>query len=170
MPRFHPALPLAAALLCLAACAPEAGNTQAAPVTGSTASPVQQDTPPPADDKAAPAVSTPQPEPAVQVPARFQGYWSQACSDEYDESHLLIEENAIHFYESGGPIRAAVARGDEIALVIDMSGEGEEWLDIRKFALRDNGQTIADVSDYYADEKSLFVRSKCPNLPAADDA
>ncbi len=166
MPVIHARLPSAAALLCLAACSPEPGKTQAeATAADRIATQTQQNLPPPDDDKAPPARQSAPP----TVPAKFQGYWSQNCDIEYAESRLLIDGNSIHFYESGGPIRAAVVRGEEIAMIVDMAGEGDTWLGIMKFRLENQGQAIVDTSDDYEDEKKRFVRSKCPNLPAADD-
>lgn len=171
MPLSHIRLPLAAALLCLAACSPESGKMQAEGVAADSAAPHVQQHPQPADEGGVPPAqqASPPVPPTAQVPARFQGYWSQNCDIDYAESRLLIEADRIHFYESGGAIRAAVVRGEEIALIVDMAGEGEEWLGIMKFQLENNGQAIVDTSDDYQDEKERFVRSKCPNPPAADD-
>jgi hypothetical protein len=72
-----------------------------------------------------------------QIPSPFHGVWQQRCNLPYTgESWLRIEPHSISFYESSGPVLAAVTRGpDELALIIELSGEGETWLDVVRFQL-----------------------------------
>ena len=97
----------------------------------------------------------------TSVPQRFQGDWNadpQDCSADLSESQLLIAGAEIAFYESAGPIIAVVTRGDhEVALVSELSGEGENWLAYNLFRLSDDGMQLIDIT-----ENADFVRYRCP--------
>lgn len=93
-----------------------------------------------------------------EIPLQFQGKWSQDCEDEDAISTLLIEPNQINFYESSGPIRAVVQRGEfEVALISELSGEGEAWLSLTKFRLGGGNTNLIDVTD----ENAPYIRQKC---------
>jgi hypothetical protein len=82
----------------------------------------------------------------TKVPQAFLGRWCNADS----ESLLEIKSNEISFYESQGPIKAVVARGNsEIALIAELSGEGEAWLS------NDKKQLIDPTT------KPPYVRRRC---------
>ncbi len=63
------------------------------------------------------------------VPAPFAGEWVadlKQCGTGRGDSRPQLDADRIRFRESGGPIRAVVARGEfEIALIAGLSGEGE---------------------------------------------
>ncbi len=83
----------------------------------------------------------------VAVPARFVGNWAgspAACGSDADDLVLRLTSRHISYWESTGPIRAAVARGDEIALIAELSGEGETWLSAIKFELSPDGRVLTD--------------------------
>jgi hypothetical protein len=73
------------------------------------------------------------------VPARFQGEWIsnlKHCGTTLDESRLTIGAERIRFHESGGAIKAVVTQGDsDLALIVELSGEGETWLAYNHFRL-----------------------------------
>lgn len=96
------------------------------------------------------------------VPARFQGAWSASpkpCGDETDDSRLVIEPARIRFYESGGAIAAVVTKGEsDLALIAELSGEGETWLAYTHFRLSADGKTLTDVTD----ESTPMARHRCP--------
>lgn len=95
---------------------------------------------------------------APEIPPQFQGKWSQDCENEEAISTLLIEPNQINFYESSGPIRAVVQRGEfEVALISELSGEGEAWLSLAKFRLGGGNTNLIDVTD----ENAPYTRQKC---------
>lgn len=97
------------------------------------------------------------------VPARFQGEWNaqlKYCGTWRNDSRLRISSDRIWFFESGGPIRAVVTQGDfDLALIAELSGEGQVWLSYRHFRLSDNQNYLTDVSE----ANTGMVRYRCPN-------
>jgi hypothetical protein len=95
------------------------------------------------------------------VPARFQGEWSsdlKHCGNTVDDSRLTISAERIRFYESGGSIKAVVTQGEfDLALITELSGEGETWLAYNHFHLSPDQKSLTDVTD-----DSKFVRYRCP--------
>lgn len=89
----------------------------------------------------------------TKVPQAFLGRWCNADSD----SLLEIKSNEISFYESQGPIKAVVARGNsEIALIAELSGEGETWLATAQFELSNDKKHLIDPTT-----KPPYVRRRC---------
>ena len=81
------------------------------------------------------------------VPERFVGTWAGApasCGSDTDDLALRLTSRHLTYWESDGPIRAVVVRGDEIALIAELSGEGETWLSTAKFELSPDGRTLKD--------------------------
>ncbi|GHA77501.1 hypothetical protein GCM10007067_13680 [Lysobacter bugurensis] len=96
------------------------------------------------------------------IPHRFLGEWNpdvSQCGKGTDESLLYIEPRRVRFWESSGPVRAAVARGRELALILELSGEGEVWLSATQFDLSRDGNEL--VWETTSGEK--FVRFRCPS-------
>lgn len=95
------------------------------------------------------------------VPARFQGDWASSvkqCGADYDELRLSIGASTIRFQESGGSIKAVVTQGEsELALISELSGEGETWLDISHFRLSTDQSTLVDMTG-----ETEVVRHRCP--------
>ncbi len=94
------------------------------------------------------------------VPSSFQGEWNanlEHCGTDPNDS-LRVSADSIRFYESGGPIRAVVTQGAfEMALIAELSGEGETWLSYQHFRLSADHTYLTDVTD-----DSEFVRYRCP--------
>jgi hypothetical protein len=83
----------------------------------------------------------------VTVPARFVGNWAGGpafCGSDADDLVLRLTSRHISYWESAGEIRAAVVRGDEIALIAELSGEGKTWLSAIKFELSPDGRMLID--------------------------
>jgi len=99
----------------------------------------------------------------TSVPARFIGDWAaspQSCDSGTDDLTLRIASNRIRYWESEGPIKAVVVRGNaEIALITELSGEGETWLATATFKLSKDGRKLVEVSTVPGQE---IVRYKCP--------
>jgi hypothetical protein len=108
---------------------------------------------------AAPATGTAELQTAV--PARFQGQWAASpkqCGAGRGESSLTIGAQQIRFYESAGAIKAAVTRGErELALIAELSGEGETWLAFSHFRLSADQKSLADITG-----EPEYVRHRCP--------
>ena len=95
------------------------------------------------------------------VPARFVGEWVadlKRCGTDRDDSRLRLDADRVRFHESGGPIRAVVARGEsEIALIAELSGEGETWLACHRFRLSADRERLIDATG-----EAEFARYRCP--------
>ena len=99
------------------------------------------------------AVSAVAAERVAKVPQEFVGRWCNAAS----ESLLEIKGNEISFYESQGPIKAIVVNGEsEIALIAELSGEGETWLATAQFELSKDKKQLIDPTT-----KPPYVRRRC---------
>lgn len=96
------------------------------------------------------------------VPTRFTGYWAgspDSCGSDADELILRITPRHIYYWESDGPIKAVVVRGgNEIALISELSGEGETWLSTANFKLSQDGRKLIDDTTVPGQE---VVRYKC---------
>ena len=97
------------------------------------------------------------------VPAQFVGYWAgspELCGSDSDDLILHISEKHISYWESNGPIRAVVTRGsNEIALIAELSGEGETWLATASFTLSTDGRRLLDSTTVPG---QTVVRYRCP--------
>ena len=96
------------------------------------------------------------------VPARFLGEWNsevEHCGTGLNDSRLRISTNRIRFYESGGPIRAVVTQGEfDLAVIAELSGEGQVWLSYRHFRLSADHTYLIDVTD----DETGMIRYRCP--------
>ena len=100
------------------------------------------------------------------IPKSFLGEWNadiSQCGKGTDESFLLLEPHRVSFWESTGPVIAAFLRGNELALILELSGEGEVWLSATKFELSLDGSTL--TSETIPGEE--FVRYRCPTSASA---
>jgi hypothetical protein len=95
------------------------------------------------------------------VPAPFVGEWVadlKRCGTDRDDSRLRLDADRIRFHESGGPIKAVVTRGElELALIAEMSGEGETWLACHRFRLSADRERLIDATG-----EAEFARYRCP--------
>ena len=105
------------------------------------------------------------------VPRQFIGEWRSsvsACGTWDDDMALRIERHHIRFYESDGPVLAVAVRDQrELALIVELTGEGETWLTTTQFTLSPDQQTLTSVSD----SGTSFARHRCPaaaSAPARD--
>jgi hypothetical protein len=96
------------------------------------------------------------------VPSRFVGQWAgspDSCGSDADDLTLRIAPRHITYWESDGPIKAVVVRADtEIALIFELSGEGETWLSTAQFTLSRDGSQLVDNTTVPGTE---LVRYKC---------
>lgn len=98
---------------------------------------------------------------ASVVPQQFRGEWhadASRCGDGEDESFLFIRAHSITFYESAGSVKATVVRKQELALILELSGEGETWLTTAQFELSPDTDTL--TSSTVPGEP--YVRHRCP--------
>ena len=96
-----------------------------------------------------------------ETPARFAGEWVadlKRCGTDRDDSRLRLDAYRIRFHESGGPIKAVVTRGElELALIAELSGEGETWLACHRFRLSADHKQLTDATG-----EAELVRHRCP--------
>ncbi len=84
------------------------------------------------------------------VPDQFLGTWAANaahCATKSTESKLVISDKQIAFYESHGPILSVVSDGAlELALILELSGEGQTWVETKQFRLSEDRRTLTDVT------------------------
>ncbi|WP_027081518.1 hypothetical protein [Luteimonas mephitis] len=101
-------------------------------------------------------------EPVDSIPDQFIGEWNADVADcgiGRNDSILKIDANTISYWESVGFIQAIVVQGRrEVALIADMSGEGEEWLATAHFKLSEAGDELVSMDERGGE----FVRYRCP--------
>lgn len=97
------------------------------------------------------------------MPERLIGLWAsspEACGTETDDLILRIAPQRITYWESDGPVLAAVVRAErELALIVELSGEGETWLSTAHFRLSPDGRRLIDETSVPGQQR---VRYRCP--------
>ena len=130
-------LPIALGLLFAAGCTPGVEDANDRDATSQ----------PPAGGPASDALTVgnmPDAQPA-SVPEQFRGTWAAdaaACSTPGHESRLAIGATDVEFHESAGPITAVASGGNQLAVTVQLSGEGDTWSDTYGFELSDDGQAL----------------------------
>jgi hypothetical protein len=97
------------------------------------------------------------------IPQRFQGEWTSrlsGCMDLGTDDHAIrISPSVVYFYESKGKVVAVAAhRSLELAIILDMSGEEEVWMQVMQFRLSRDRKTLTDVTT----RMPGTVRVRCP--------
>jgi hypothetical protein len=105
---------------------------------------------------------------APRVPDQYVGQWAgspESCGSDADDLTLRLSNDRIAYWESEGPILASVSRGTrDLALIVELSGEGETWLATAKFELSADGQQLIDSTTIPGES---VVRHRCPSVAAA---
>lgn len=95
------------------------------------------------------------------IPSRYIGHWSgsvDSCESERDDLTLVIGSDKFSYWESQGIVKAAVVgRGGELAVILEMNGEGETWLSAAVLKISPDGKRLIDS------DKEL-VRYRCSQL------
>jgi hypothetical protein len=101
------------------------------------------------------------------IPKQFLGEWGASKTSclkhntddvDTDDLEMRIEPSRISFYESSGKVLAVATSGElELALILELSGEGETWLGTKEFRLSADMNTITDVKDH----QNSPVRVRC---------
>ena len=79
---------------------------------------------------------------SAQIPEAFVGEWSvkpSKCGRDGDKSLLVIETSRIAQGNSSGPVRAAVTRGRELALIVELSEGHATWLSAQQYVISAHG-------------------------------
>lgn len=108
---------------------------------------------------------------AATVPERFLGRWATSaasCDSDADDLAIRIDAESIQFWESDGPVRAVVERGEnELALIAELSGEGETWLAAMRFELSTEGDRLTGTT---AGSGQGIVRFRCLDVMHSADS
>ena len=96
------------------------------------------------------------------IPEKFLGNWAskmEHCGKSHDQN-LQIGPTSLEFWESTGtPISIVIKNQNEIALIVDFTGEGDEWIVFVHFKISEDGNHLADIINTYAGNG--FSRIKC---------
>lgn len=101
----------------------------------------------------------------TKVPREFHGEWNMRvadCGRALNDSVLEIRSNKITYYESSGPVHAVIKRGRRLALLAELSGEGETRVHAAHFRLSRDGRTLTDELS-----APPLVRYRCPTRRAS---
>ena len=94
------------------------------------------------------SMPSPASERVTAVPTQFIGNWGSNranCGKPADDLALRIQDGRISYIDSSGPLKAIVTSGHfDLALIIELSGEGQTWLAIEQFSLSKDGATLTD--------------------------
>jgi len=102
--------------------------------------------PPPADE-------------GVTIPAEFQGEWNEDlkdCGTGLALTRLRVTPREVRFHESLGKVVMASRRQNVVTLLLDMSGEGEEWQTTMTFTLTPDGNAMT------TNGPPALTRRRCP--------
>ena len=97
-----------------------------------------------------------------QIPLPFQGKWAMNSTDCHTSNpgNVIIYEKKLKFWESEASVISIVTReANELALISEFTGEGENWLGFSYFRLSDDKNQLFDLSDPYA--RNPFFRNRC---------
>jgi len=102
------------------------------------------------------------------IPSDFQGNWSprlEECglhplTNGVYPSLMTITKEGISHYESGGNAASIVRRHkNEIAMILEYSGEGDLWLTYKYFILSEDKKTLTDASN----PRKKYITHRCKN-------
>jgi len=98
-----------------------------------------------------------------KIPTNFQGLWASElrfCETNH-EYNLRINSQSLEFWESSGSALSIVTRDkNELALIVNFTGEGLEWIGFAHFQILSDESKLIDISD--PDPKNQLVRHRCP--------
>ena len=96
------------------------------------------------------------------VPEKFWGKWAskaENCIKSHVQS-VEIGPASLEFSKSSGiPISIVLRDQKELALIVDFTGEGNEWVGFVHYEISDDGKMLADILNSYAGNG--FTRIKC---------
>lgn len=97
-----------------------------------------------------------------KIPDKFQGSWASNvnyCGMDH-LYNLEISNASLSYWESSGPTVAIIInKSSQFAAIVEMSGEGDEWLSFIHFSLSKDGRELKDISN--ANTSQQLVRYKC---------
>lgn len=144
-------------VLSTAACSPSAEEPVQEPVATETPISVEPDGG--IGDGAGPIPDRP-----GSIPVRFQGVWDYVggtCSPESD-MRMEIKGREILYYESIGQVSGIGTEGDDALVDLVMEGEGEQWVQVSRLSLSNDGKTLSVTDGEEPKLSDQYPRKKCP--------
>ena len=96
------------------------------------------------------------------IPEKFWGKWASQLEN-CDKSHvqnLQIGRTSLEFSKSSGiPVAIVLRDQKELALIVEFTSDGNEWIGFVHFEISDDGNLLADIKNSYAGNG--FARIKC---------
>ncbi|WP_345294507.1 hypothetical protein [Luteimonas vadosa] len=77
------------------------------------------------------------------------------------ESDIHIGKSEIGYYQSAGKILSAAADGDELALIVQLTVDGDTRLATHEFEIPGSGDTLLSLRP----NGQLLIRKRCDPLP-----
>lgn len=97
-----------------------------------------------------------------QIPTNFQGLWSSdlsLCNTNHEEN-LRINSTDFKFWESSGSAIAIVTHGNnELASIVEFTGEGTKWISFVHFQLLADESKLIDIAN--PEPNNQLVRYRC---------
>jgi hypothetical protein len=99
------------------------------------------------------------------IPKQFVGFWGsnlKSCQDADGEGRAIhIEPQRIRFYESTGKVLAVATKGElELALILELRGEGGTWIESLQYRLSADKSKMTDVTG----RQNRMVLVRCDKL------
>lgn len=96
------------------------------------------------------------------IPEQFWGKWaskSENCFENHVQS-VEIGPTSLEFSKSSGiPISIVLRDQKELALIVEFTADGNEWVGFVHYEISDDGKMLADILNTYAGNG--FTRIKC---------
>ena len=95
-----------------------------------------------------------------EVPDQFLGDWCtepQQREEDTGESDIRIGKSEIAYYQSAAKILAAAASGDELALIVQLTVDGDTRLATHEFELSSRGDKLTSLRS----NGQLVIRRRC---------
>ena len=96
------------------------------------------------------------------IPEEFHGTWASDAShcNKLHELNLRIGPTSLNFWESSGEAISIVIKDKrELAMILDFSGEGEEWIGFVHFRISEDGNLLEDIEKLHLENR--ITRVKC---------
>lgn len=104
------------------------------------------------------------------IPDQFLGEWGASkasCLEHHtdspntDDLEMHIEPSRISFYERSGKVLAVATSGKRhLALILEITSQGDTWLSTQEFELSADMNTITDVTGH----QQSPVRTRCQEM------
>ena len=90
------------------------------------------------------------------IPQPYRGEWNSdpaACGTGNSDSRLVVGEDSLRFHESSGPVQSARMDGNELVVVVRLTGEGETRDATYRVRLSADGNTLTDAGSGLARQR-----------------